>query len=70
MSTAQNLNNLNTAITLLLSITAQAGRVSAAIAAARASGGGLSDQQLAELQASDDVARAGLVASIEAAKAG
>lgn len=68
MSTASNLNNLNAAITLLLTITAQAGRVSAAIAAARAEGRDLRDEELGALQAADDLARAELAEAIEAAK--
>lgn len=61
-------NNINAAITLLLNITAQAGRVSAAIASARAEARDLSNQELTELQADDDAARAQLVGAIAAAK--
>lgn len=56
--------NLNTAITLLLAITAQAGRVSAAIAAARAEARDLTAEELAGLRAEDDAARAALVEAI------
>jgi len=64
-----DLNNLNAAITLLLQLTAAAGRVSTLIAGARADGRDLTAEELAGLQAADDVARAALAAAIEAAKA-
>jgi hypothetical protein len=62
-------NNLNAAITLLLNLTAAAGKVSALIGSARAEGRGLTAEELAGLKAADDAARGDLVAAIEAARA-
>lgn len=66
----RDLENLNAAITLLLQLTAAAGRVSTLIAGARADGRGLNSAELHALEEVDDTARAGLVAAIDAARAG
>lgn len=64
-------NNLNAAITLLLNLTAAAGKVSGLIAQARNEGrDDLTAEELAGLRASDEAARGDLVAAIEAAQAG
>ncbi len=64
-----DLNNVNAAITLLLQLTAAAGKVSTMIAAARAEGRDLTAEELAGLRAADDAARGDLVSAIEAARA-
>jgi hypothetical protein len=61
--------NLNAAITLLLNLTAAAGKVSGLIGEARSQGRDLTAEELAGLRAADDAARGDLVAAIEAAKA-
>lgn len=61
--------NLSAAITLLLNLTAAAGKVSGLIVTARSEGRDLTDEQLAGLVASDDAARAELAAAIEASRA-
>jgi hypothetical protein len=63
-----SVNNLNAAITLLLNLTAAAGKVSGLIGAARAEGRDLTAEELAGLRAADDAARGDLVAAIAAAK--
>lgn len=63
------LNNLNSAITLLLQLTAQAGRVSLLIASAREQGRDLSDAEMAALQGEDAAARVALLEAIATAKA-
>jgi len=63
-------NNLNAAITLLLNLTAAAGKVSNTIHEAQRLGRDLTDAELGELQVYDDAARGQLVGAIEAAKAG
>ena len=64
-----SVQNVNAAITLLLNLTAAAGKVSALIGAARAEGRDLTAEELAGLQAADDAARGDLVEAIEAAQA-
>lgn len=63
-------SNLNAAITLLLNLTAAAGKVSALIAQARSEGREeLTTEEMAGLRATDDAARADLVGAIDAANA-
>lgn len=59
-----NPQNINLAITLLLTLATRAGEISAGIARARAEGRDLSDAELQGLRDADDAARAELVAAI------
>jgi hypothetical protein len=65
------INEASALITLLLQLGAAAGRVSALVGTMNAEGRTvLTDAERAEAVAADDLARAGLLGAIEAAKAG
>lgn len=66
-----SVRNYNNAVTLLLNLTAAAGRISALLERVRHDGrDGPNDQEMLDLHLADDLQRAALVAAIEGAKTG